>query len=369
MAAQGSLAGLPACPFVAGPKIEDPRLFVGRREELDFIHSRMIGAQPISVNIYGERRIGKSSLLFHFFQTCAEDTKRYVIAYVSLHDSKCATQAGFYAACAEALLARPAVSSDPDLAAPLRAQPMDAAAFGSAVRAWKQRGVLPVLCLDEFEALMERAGQFDDDFFNHLRALMDESALMLVIASFEPLHVYQEQYKLTSRFFNLGHVRCLGDLKKDEAEALVRLPASTVPGAQAALNDEEQRLALRWAGRQPCLLQLACSTLCQARHANRDYAWAKREFDAQATRMTQPPARAQRWLGLLRWPLRLLCWLLVDVPKWIGGLARCIGLVWSDAVSWAVGAGLIFLALGALAGLISSEQLRGLILCLFGQCE
>jgi hypothetical protein len=366
VAVKGNIANLPACPFVPGPKIEDPRLFVGRREELRAIRTRMTGAQPISLNIYGERRIGKSSLLFHFFQTNAEDPNRFIVAYISLQDSGCATQAGFYAACANALLARPAVSGNAALATPLRAQPMDAAAFGGAVRAWKQQGVLPVLCLDEFEALMERAGQFDNDFFNHLRALMDESALMLVIASLEPLDVYQKQHKLTSRFFNLGHVQRLGRLKADEAQALARLPAGAVPGAQPALNDEEQRLALRWGRQHPYLLQLACSKLCEARQTNRDYTWAKREFDAQAARMIQPAAGAQRHLR--RWwrPLR---WLLVDVPMRVGGLAKHIGLVWNDVVTWAVGAGIIVLAAAVLARLISGEQAVKIICWLFGQCQ
>ena len=56
-------------PFMAGPKITDPRLFVGRNEELHTIASRLTGEQPVSVNIVGRRRIGKSSLLYHFFQT------------------------------------------------------------------------------------------------------------------------------------------------------------------------------------------------------------------------------------------------------------------------------------------------------------
>ena len=60
---------MPFCPFYAGSMITDPQFFVGRREELDFITSRLMAAQPTSINVVGERRIGKSSLLYHFFQT------------------------------------------------------------------------------------------------------------------------------------------------------------------------------------------------------------------------------------------------------------------------------------------------------------
>ena len=53
------LAPVLSCPFVAGGKIEDPRLFVGRKEELRRITVLMTGVHPTSVNVCGERRIGK----------------------------------------------------------------------------------------------------------------------------------------------------------------------------------------------------------------------------------------------------------------------------------------------------------------------
>jgi len=62
----------PACPFVPSGKIDDPRCFVGRKEALRFLADRMSGAQPISVNVVGERLCGKSSLLSSFAQRWAE---------------------------------------------------------------------------------------------------------------------------------------------------------------------------------------------------------------------------------------------------------------------------------------------------------
>ncbi len=54
---------LPSNPFVAAGMIEDPKLFVGRKDELQAIASQMSGVQPTSINLIGEKRIGKSSLL------------------------------------------------------------------------------------------------------------------------------------------------------------------------------------------------------------------------------------------------------------------------------------------------------------------
>jgi hypothetical protein len=347
---------------VAGPKIEDPRLFVGRKEELRAIRSRMTGVQPISLNIYGERRIGKSSLLYHFFQTNPDDPTRYVIVYVSMQNAACTTQPGFYSALADALASRPIVASNPALSAPLRIQPMTDVAFGDAVRQWKQLGALPVICLDEFEALMEHPKQFDNDFFNHLRALMDDNALMLVIASFERLDVYQKRRSLTSRFFNLGHVQELGRLKPDEAEALVKLPA----GAQPALTDMEQRLALSWGQLHPYLLQLACGSLCEARQLGYDVNWAKAQFDAQAVRHREPEDEQKAARPGLRWwsPFR---WLLVDAPMRVGRLAKWIGASLDDLGSWLIGMAIVVVVVLVVIRLLAWDDLEPLLRRVLGQ--
>ncbi|MCI5121682.1 MAG: ATP-binding protein, partial [Candidatus Electrothrix sp. AUS4] len=101
-----------SCPFIAGPMIDDPARFVGRREELHLLVHRMDGAQPTSVNVVGERRIGKSSLLYHFFQTWEQRIdypSRFVVVYLDLQAKTPATEAAFYRDLAWALKQRPAV--------------------------------------------------------------------------------------------------------------------------------------------------------------------------------------------------------------------------------------------------------------------
>ena len=82
----------PTNPFVPTGMIEDTRLFVGRQEELRAIASRMTGVQPISINIVGDKRIGKSSLLNYFCLTWKERVKnpeRYVVIYLPLRKVAC----------------------------------------------------------------------------------------------------------------------------------------------------------------------------------------------------------------------------------------------------------------------------------------
>ncbi len=118
---------LPPCPFVAGPKITDPRLFVGRKEELRRLVTAMEGAQPISINVVGERRIGKSSLLYHLYQTWEQRVQkpaRYVVAYLSLQDAAAQTERDFYRAVARALVARPSVQQHSAIVEALTRQPL-----------------------------------------------------------------------------------------------------------------------------------------------------------------------------------------------------------------------------------------------------
>jgi len=156
----------PSCPLVAGYKIEESWRFVDRREELHAIASRMSGVQPTSVNVVGDKRIGKSSLLYHFSPTWEQrvpEPSRYAVIYLSLQDADCHSEEGFYQAVAEALLSR--VSRlKLGLRNLLKAKLLHRQAFSDAIKQWKQQGVLPVLCLDDFESLLKRTEVFDNGF-------------------------------------------------------------------------------------------------------------------------------------------------------------------------------------------------------------
>lgn len=57
-------------PYLNRVMIQDPDQFYGRRREVTRILSRMGSDRPQSVSVVGERRIGKSSLLYHL--TCPQ---------------------------------------------------------------------------------------------------------------------------------------------------------------------------------------------------------------------------------------------------------------------------------------------------------
>jgi hypothetical protein len=295
-------SSLPSRPFVAGPKITDPRLFVGRTEELDLITSLMTDMQPVSLNVVGPKWIGKSSLLYQFFQTYEQrvpEPTRYAVIYLSLQDARCQSEEGFYQAVARQLWLNLTVQRSVALVEPLRVKPFNRLAFCAAMGHYKRLGVLPVLCLDEFGPLFRYPQEFDNGFFDSLRSLMESRVLMLVVASHRKLEFYQRRHKLTSAFFKLWQVLMLSELTEQEAQELVALPASTIAGVTAALSTQEQRFARQLGGRHPYLLQLAASLLYEGRQLGRDVSWVKVEFEKEARHVPKPMWKPPKHAGCL----------------------------------------------------------------------
>ena len=236
-----SSVGSPACPFIAGPKIEDPALFVGRAEELHLLAARMSGKQPVSVNVAGGRLSGKSSLLWYFTKEWARyvpDPARFVVVYINLQQVKPATEAEFYQALAQALRKLPAIDQRMPLRTALAKFSGGSREFGEVLDALAGHGLLPVFCLDEFEKLFDHKDTLKKDFYDRLHSLTGSSRMMLIIATRRPVKVCGAEHQLLSAFFNFGQLCELKDFSNEEAEELLLLPSPLAP----ALDAEERRL-------------------------------------------------------------------------------------------------------------------------------
>ncbi|MCT7957762.1 AAA-like domain-containing protein [Laspinema palackyanum] len=350
--------------------ITDSRYFVGRREELDRITSYVSGAQPTSINVVGPHRIGKSSLLYHFCQTYEQrlqnsgaNPQQYVAIYLSLQAASCQTRSDFYQAVAREFLKRPSVKANSKLADPLSQSSFNHQSFAEAMFAWKDAQVLPILCLDKIEALFQYPQEFDNGFFDNLRSLLDGNALMVIIASYKNIDIYSRQHRLTSSFFNVGHVLPLRGITEMEATDLVRLPQATDPSLEPALSPEKQKLALEWGGRYPYLLQLAAFWLWEARRGDRSVQWAKQQFDQQAKRIPGWRLDGRRiWRGFR--------WVIWDLPKSLFGVTKIIGVGVNEVIGMGIGLIVIVVFLLALSGQITwldfSQQIKGLLCSTWG---
>ncbi len=348
----------PDCPFHFGGAIVDPRYFVGRRAELDFISDRVVGDQPTSINIVGGQRIGKTCLLYHFYQTYEQriqnrgkDPRNYVAVYLSLEGVHCQSEEKFYNAIAKAFLARPAVQHRSELVAAFQGKMLDRAGFSEALREWKSSGVLPILCLDKFESLMRRRKKFDNDFYNNLRSLMDGNALMLVIASYKSLTFYSLLHRLTSSFFNLGQNQPLELFADEEALDLVRLPDPKNP----VLSDNNRQLALEWGEKHPALLQLAAISLFDAQQHNRSKEWARQQFRLQAGKVPKWYRLQKVGRGFLTIG-KVMVSLPVSVVSWIERIGNWVG----RAIAFSIGTAFIIAIVMAISGQLDLTEVPNL---------
>jgi len=350
------------CPFSAPSMLKKRDCFVGRKDELKFIQSQMTGPQPTSVNIVGPHKIGKSSLLWRFYQICRNHRQyaasRYAVIYLSFQDGECQTENTFYQAVAQKLSKVPVIQAKRSLVTAFSAANWKRSTFSQAIGLCEAEKILPVLCIDKFEALFQDSyrEKFDEGFYDNLHSLINNSALMLVLASLETLDFYRTKYKLTSSFFNVGSGLLLEKFSEAEAQKLVELPKGTIAGPIPALTQTNQRLALEWGERHPVLLQLAGKYLWEAQQRRKNVNWAKQNFQNQVRVVLQlptPPKRPQKFWHLLRW----LVWVM---PIWVGNLTKKLGLKFDEIFTWLIGLIVFIVMFMVLRGVIPGETVSDL---------
>jgi hypothetical protein len=241
--------------YVVGPPLtpESGRLFVGRDEifrRLEELFRNPL--QKVPVVLYGQRRMGKTSILKHLG---AKLGPRYIPILADL----------------QGLLSDPfrPIKSDQDLwqalmreiGKPFGISPGE----GESVKDFLDR-LAPargerfiVLMLDEFEKLEQRMdeGTVSLNFLEYLRHLIQHRPELLVILSGH--HTLQERM---SRYWEpLMGIACSVRVSYLEEDAARRLITDPWDGFRLHYTEESIRRLLLATGRQPMLLQLACSAV------------------------------------------------------------------------------------------------------------
>ncbi|WP_293337126.1 AAA-like domain-containing protein [Microcoleus sp. CAWBG58] len=348
----------PSCPFSAPSMLKNPDCFVGREEELRFIQSQMTGPQPTSVNIVGPHKIGKSSLLWRFYQIRNHPqyaSSPYAVIYLSFQDGECQTENSLYQTVARELSQVPVIQRNPSLVTAFQAPDWTRSTFARSIKLCNKEKILPVLCIDKFEAVFQESyrEEFDGGFFDNLHSLINNSLMMLILISIEPLDFYRTQNKLTSSFFNVGSECLLKKFSEEDAKKLVKLPQRGIAGSRPDLSKKNQQLALQWGEEHPARLQLAAKYLWQSEQNSKSVKWAKQQFQSQVSAVLQLQARPKR-------PQKLgqgLRWLFWDMPIWIGNLTKNFGLKLGDIFSWLMGLSLIVVAIMCVARIVPENYL------------
>ena len=258
-------------PFFFGPKITNPQYFVGREKELKkifaFLNTEYTG-QIQHVSVIGERRIGKSSLLYRLSQidgAYLPTHEKYRFLYLDLQDPRCHTVSGLLDHILEELhLTRPSK--------------VTLERFYEIIEKEREKnGIWIILLMDEFEKLTERTAEFTNSFYDSLRSLGNNNQLGIITTSQHPLRDLAEQKKLTSPFFNIFHQIQLNEFSEAETQAFLERGRQ----CDQKFTDADCEKITKIAGKHPARLQMTASLVYEAKSSGK-INWKSIEKEAKA---------------------------------------------------------------------------------------
>ena len=232
--------------------IRDAGDFYGRKRELARLYARIGAERPQSVAITGERRIGKSSLLWFLQQSenaksYLADPERTIFVLRDFQENREMTPEEFCATLLAPLSKRiPNTQIDGSYDSMLEAvQHLDA------------QGFKLIILLDEFETVTQNPN-FGARFYAFLRSLANRYNVAYITSSRVPLqHLCYSRQIADSPFFNIFssmHIRGFGEA---EAQELIAVPSQKAGIPLEAHAD----FLLDVGGSYPFFLQIACSIL------------------------------------------------------------------------------------------------------------
>ncbi|CAG0991819.1 hypothetical protein METP3_02699 [Methanosarcinales archaeon] len=243
-------------PFSNRNMITNPNEFFGRKNELMTIFSRLENLQ--SCDVYGERKIGKSSLLYYIFMKAQDRLGAdYVVAYIDMQAAEYHNVGDFLRNSLNELGAnsKGIISS--------KSLNQNLIAFSESIKEMKKKKK-PILLIDEFEVLTKKQ-EFNDDVFDALRSLGNNGHIAYVIASLNSLKTLCEKGKFTSPFYNIFSEVKLGKFTPEETTEFL----STI-SESFGFNEKEIGLIYEIANHHPIHLQIACDHVLKNKGKNLD---------------------------------------------------------------------------------------------------
>lgn len=253
-----------ANPFFWRGGITSADCFFNRDAEQGTLRAYLRGRQ--NCQVVGPRRIGKTSLLRQVERVARGWEKTAVVAYLDMQDPRCHTLAGWLR-----LAARQWGWVDP--------APSNLAEFAEQLDGMRSAGHFAVLCLDEFEELTARRGEFTRDFLLTLRSCA-QGGMSIVTATQSPLSALTDAHDPTSPFYNTFPILRLGPFAEKDATDFVVVRRPGLP----SFTPEEKAAILAFTKGLPLALQVACFHVVEAKQYGESLpvAMKKAEDDMQA---------------------------------------------------------------------------------------
>lgn len=288
-------------------------------------------------SIVGERRIGKSSLLYHVSQTFVkhlQNAQKYHFLYIDLDDPHFHTQYGF--------LRKILVS----LSLPAPGEPTLERFYELIEQEHARKGFWPVFLLDEFEHLPKRVREFPDEFYETLRSLGNNNIVGLITASQHPLSSLAEQGKLTSPFFNIFHQLELREYDQTETNSLLNRGRVS----DVAFTEDDCRQIQKIAGNHPARLQVVASLAYELKEKEGWVSWNTVKAEAFKGHLFKDQHK-----NFSRQLLKPIIWLLWQAPQYLGNTIMVLigrGEHTNEITDRIVGYVAMLIVLGVLIGVI-----------------
>lgn len=239
-------------PFVHQSPIVDASSFVNRKFELEFLYKHLSDGR--ACHVVGPYGYGKTSLLNYVkILEAQKDRREYSIAYIN--PRLCQTGKELWNQTWASW-----VDVNEEYPKPI-AQHYRLQAPIDFIKRWSRYGPRPVLCLDDFEQIVQKPRVFTSNFFLDLQALMQQG-IPIVTASRWPMGDLLPSHSPASLLLNSFTLLRLGPLPPEEARNFIlSQPQPDVP----TFNPEEIEAILKLAKGSPLALQTGCYYIAEAR--------------------------------------------------------------------------------------------------------
>lgn len=234
-------------PYLNRSMLRSLDLFYGRRIEIERIMARLNTPTPQSVSVVGERRVGKSSLLWHLgqqevYSRYLDAPEKYVFFYLDFQRQQQLNQQGFCRIFGEELNE----ASSGRFSLPILT---DFTELEAAIQQIKRLGLRLVCLFDEFETVV-RNTLLGAEFYGLLRSLANAYPVAFVTASHRDLpELCYKREIAESPFFNIFTRIPLGPMQADEVRQLICQPSSA---AGMPLEEHIEKICA-WSGHYPFL--------------------------------------------------------------------------------------------------------------------
>lgn len=239
-------------PYLNRVAIKDPAQFYGRPREVARIFSRLGASRPQSISIVGERRIGKSSLLYYISNPdirakYLDRPESYTFVFIDLQQRRKISMPELFRELGTAIgreIGETLDDREPKFDSLLRL-----------FERFRQEGRKLIVSFDEFDVVTANRA-FDLEFYSFLRSVANNYDVAYVTTSARDLQeLCHTQLIADSPFFNIFTNVFLRAFTRPDALELIAHPSSV---AGLPLEGYSRRI-VEIAGHFPFFLQIACS--------------------------------------------------------------------------------------------------------------